>query len=82
MEQLENEVELIEYFNVLWKRRGLIIVPTILLALAAGIVSFVIPPKWETDAIIQPGKYFVQSAPGTFTEVVVIDPKQLVGQIN
>ena len=82
MEQFENEVELIEYFNVLWKRRWLIIVPTVLLALVAGIVSFVIPPKWEIDAIIQPGKYFVRSAPGTFTEVVGMDPKQLVGQIN
>jgi len=82
MEQFENEVELIEYFNVLWKRRWLIIVPTILLALVAGIVSFLVPPKWEIDAIIQPGKYFVQSAPGTFTEVVGMDPKQLVGQIN
>jgi capsular polysaccharide biosynthesis protein len=82
MEQFDNEVELIEYFNVLWKRRWLIIVPTILLALIAGIVSFVIPPKWEIDAIIQPGKYFVQSPPGTFTEVVGMDPKKLVGQIN
>jgi capsular polysaccharide biosynthesis protein len=82
MEQFENEVELIEYLNVLWKRRWLIIVPTILLALVAGVVSFLIPPKWEIDAIIQPGKYFVQSAPGTFTEVMVTDPKQLVGQIN
>ena len=82
MEQYENEVDLIEYFNVLWKRRGLIIVPTILLAVVAGIVSFVIPSKWEIDAIIQPGKYFVRSAPGTFTKVVGMDPKQLVGQIN
>jgi len=82
MEQYENEVELIEYLNVLWKRRWLIIVPTVLLALVAGIVSFLIPPKWEIDAIIQPGKYFVQSAAGTFTEVVGMDPKQLVGQIN
>jgi len=82
MEQFDNEVELIEYFNVLWKRRWLIIVPAILLALFAGIVSFVVPPKWEIDAIIQPGKYFIRSTQGTSTEVVVIDPKQLAVQIN
>ena len=86
MEQFENEVELIEYFieyfNVLWKRRWLIIVPTILLALVAGIVSFLIPPKWEIDAIIQPGKFFVRSEKGTFTEAVAMNPKQLASQIN
>lgn len=82
MEQVENEVELIEYFNVLWKRRWFIIVPTILLALVAGIISFVVPSKWEIEALIQPGKYFIRSGQGTFTEVVVMDPKQLAGQIN
>lgn len=82
MEQYENEVDLIEYLNVLWKRRGLIIVPTILLALVAGIVSFLIPPAWEVDVILQPSKFFVQSEQGTFTEVLVMDPKQLAGQIN
>ena len=82
MEQYENEVELIEYLNVLWKRRWLIIVPTILLALVAGVVSFLLPPKWEVDAILQPSKFFVQTEQGEFREVMAIDPKQLVGQIN
>jgi len=82
MEQYENEVDLIEYLNVLWKRRGLIIVPTILLALVAGIVSFLLPPKWEVDVILQPSKFFVQTEQGEFKEVLVTDPKQLAGQIN
>jgi len=86
MKQFENEVELIEYFieyfNVLWKRRWLIIVPTILLALVAGIVSFLIPPKWEIDAIIQPGELFVRSEKGTFTEAVAMAPAELASQIN
>jgi capsular polysaccharide biosynthesis protein len=82
MEQVEKELDLIEYINVLWKQRWLIIVPTILLALVAGVASFLISPAWEVDAIIQPSKFFVQSEQGTFTEVVVMDPKQLAGQIN
>ncbi len=82
MDQHENELELAEYLNALWKRRWFIIVSTLLLALITGIVSFLIPPKWEVDAIIQPSKFFVQSEQGTFTEVVVMDPKQLAGQIN
>lgn len=80
--QEQEEVDLIEYLNVLWKRRWLIIVPTVLLALIAGVVSFLLPPVWEVDALIQPGKFFVQSAAGTFTEIIVVDPKQLAGQIN
>ena len=56
--------------------------PDRILALVAGIVSFFIPPKWEVDAIIQPSKFFVQSEQGMFTEILVMDPKQLAGQIN
>jgi uncharacterized protein involved in exopolysaccharide biosynthesis len=80
--QEKEEVDLIEYLNVLWKRRWLIIVPTVLLALIAGVVSFLLPPVWEVDTVIQPSKFFVQSVAGTFTEIIVVDPKQLAGQIN
>jgi uncharacterized protein involved in exopolysaccharide biosynthesis len=78
----QEEVDLIEYLNILWERRWLIIVPTVLLALIAGVVSFILPPVWEVDAVIQPSKFFVQSATGTFAEIIVVDPKQLAGQIN
>ncbi len=80
--QEQEEVDLIEYLNVLWKRRWLIIVPTVLLALITGVVSFLLPPVWEVDAVIQPSKFIVQSDAGTFTEIIVVDPKQLAGQIN
>jgi uncharacterized protein involved in exopolysaccharide biosynthesis len=80
--QEQEEVDLIEYLNVLWERRWLIIVPTVLLALIAGVVSFLLPPVWQVDAVIQPSKFFVQSTTGTFTEIIVVDPKQLAGQIN
>ena len=73
---------MIEYLNVLWKRRWLIIVPTVLLALIAGVVSFLLPPVWEVDAVIQPAKFFVQYAGGSFTEIMVVNPKELAGQIN
>ena len=82
MDQPENETDLIAYLEVLWKRRWLVIGPTVGVALIVGVLSFLIPPKWEVDAIVQPSKFFVQSELGTFTEVVVIDPKQLAGQIN
>lgn len=82
MDQPENGTDLIAYLEILWKRRGLVILPTVLIALAAGVVSWLLPSRWEVDALIQPSKFFVRSAQGTFTEVVVMDPKQLAGQIN
>lgn len=82
MDANEDEIELMDYLNVIWKRKWLIILPTFFLALIAGIVSFLIPPKWEIDAIIQPSKFFVQTEQGRFEEVVVVDPKQIAGQIN
>ncbi len=82
MTQRENDPDLIAYLEILWKRRWLIVVPTALFALIAGIVSFLIPPQWEVDAIIQPSKFFVQSGQGQFQEIVVMDPKRLAGQIN
>jgi capsular polysaccharide biosynthesis protein len=82
MAEYEPEVELIDYFNVLWKRRWLIVIPTVILAVVAGVVSFLQPPAWEVDAIIQPSKFFVQTEQGAFIEVVVMDPKQIAGQIT
>jgi uncharacterized protein involved in exopolysaccharide biosynthesis len=82
MEQSDKELDLIEFLNVFWERRWFIILPTVLIALIVGIISVLVPPKWEVDAIIQPSKFFVQSEQGTFTEVLVMDPKQLAGQIN
>lgn len=82
MDGYENEIELMDYLLVIWKRKWLIIVPTFFLAVIAGIASFLIPPKWEIDAIIQPSKFFVQTEQGQFEEVVVVDPKQIAGQIN
>lgn len=76
------EVSLMDYFNVLWKRKWLIIIPTILTAILAGVISFFIPPKWEVDAIILPSKFFIQTETGQFEEVLVVHPKQVAGQIN
>lgn len=76
------EVSLMDYINVLWKRKWLIIIPTLFTAIIAGVVSFLLPPKWEVDTIILPSKFLVQTATGQFEEVLVVDPKQVAGQIN
>lgn len=82
MDDYEDEIELMDYLNVLWKKKWLIILPTLFCVIAAGVISFLLPPKWEVDAIIQPSKFLVQTQGGQFEEVVVSDPKQIAGQIN
>ena len=77
-----DEIELIDILNVIWKRKWLIVLPTLLCVIAAGVISFMIPQKWEVDAIIQPSRLFVQNQQGEFQEVVVTNPNQIAGQIN
>ena len=77
-----DEIELIDYINVIWKRKWLIIIPTLILAFLVGVLSLFLPRIWEVDAIIQPSKLFSQDAQGKYEEIVVVDPKQVAGQIN
>ena len=82
MDEYENERKSIDYLNVIWKRKWLIIIPTFICVVAVGIYSFLQPPVWEIDAIIMPSKFFIQTEGGAFTEVLPVDPKQIAGQIN
>lgn len=82
MDDYREETELVDYFFVLLKRKWLIIIPTLALALIVGLVSFLLPNQWEIDTIILPGKFTIQTEQGNFEEVVVVPPQQVVGQIN
>lgn len=82
MEEQYEEINLTEYLVVMWKRKWLIILPTLLCVIAAGVISFLLPKKWEVDAIVQPGKLFIRNQQGEFQEVVVTAPDQIAGQIN
>jgi len=82
MNEHEDEFALMDYLNIIWKRKWFVIIPTLFLVIAVGIISFLLPPKWEIDALIQPSKFLVQTEGGRFEEIVFVDPKQMVGQIN
>jgi capsular polysaccharide biosynthesis protein len=75
-------INLMEYFNLAWKRRWQIIIPTIVLAVLAGIWSFLLPKVWEVDAIIVPSKFLTQTTAGIFTEILVAPPLQIASQIS
>ncbi|MFX0132883.1 MAG: Wzz/FepE/Etk N-terminal domain-containing protein [Candidatus Hodarchaeota archaeon] len=78
----ENEADLMDYLNVLWKRKWLILIPTLILVIAVGIISFLIPPKWEIDILIQPSKFLIRTEAGRLEEVMVTEPIQIASQIN
>jgi len=82
MNEYENEKELMDYLNVIWKRKWLIIIPTFVIVVAVGVYSFFLPQIWEVDAIIQPCKGFFQNQEGQFREYVVDDPKHIAVKIN
>ena len=78
----EDELGLMDYLNIIWKRKWLILIPTFVLVVVVGIYSFLQPKKWEVDAIILPSKFLIQTEQGTFQEVLVSDPEQIASQIN
>ena len=78
----EGEIDWMNYLNIIWKKKWIIIIPTFVLVVVVGIYSFLQPKVWEVDAIIVPSKFFIQTAQGTFQEVLVNDPKQIASQIN
>jgi LPS O-antigen subunit length determinant protein (WzzB/FepE family) len=48
----------------------------------AGLLTFVLRPVYEIDAIIQPGKFFVENQEGNITQVVVEAPQQVVDKVR
>jgi len=75
-------VLILEYFHIMWKRKWLILIPTLGCVLLAGMISLLLPKIWEVDMIIQPSKFIIQTEAGQFQEVLVSDPVQITGQIN
>jgi len=79
MDEYEGRIEWMNYLNVIWKRKWLIIISTLLCTIVAGVFSFLQPPVWEVDAIIQGGKYFDTERN---EEVLIVEGDNLAGQID
>lgn len=52
----EQEIELIDLLRILWKRKKLILLGTLMLTVIAAGVSLLLPKVYEVSAIIEPGK--------------------------
>jgi len=82
MSEQRDDIELWDYLRILGKRKWLIILPPVFCAVAAALVSLLLPQKWEVDALIQPSKIFIQSERGILEEFLFVDPRQITSQIN
>jgi len=82
MNEYDNKIELMNYLNVLWKRKWLIIIATLLFITAAAVVSFLMPPRWEVDAIIEPSKFYYRNLDGIWQEMQFINSRLLINGIN
>lgn len=74
--------EISEYIQIIWKRKWLIVLPTLFCMIVTGAVSFFLPKKWQIDGIVMPGKLLMQTDIGTFQEFNVADPEQIAELVN
>ncbi len=82
MNEYENKIELMNYLDVLWKRKWFIIIATFLFIAAAAVISFLLPPKWEVDAIIEPSKFYYRNLDGIWKEMRFINTSWIINTIN
>lgn len=78
----EKEIELIDYLKVIWRKKWMIVLGTILFMILSTAVSLLLKPVYEIDAIIQPGKFFIENGTGNFTEFVVESPLQVTDKVK
>lgn len=78
----DEEINIFDYLNVIWKRKWFILIPAVALAAAAGILGFLKTPVWEVDAIIQPGIFLVQYSPDQVKETPASEPLRMAIQIS
>ena len=52
----DDEIDLVELFLILWKRKWMIVIVILLVTVTAAGISFLMPKVYEVTAIIEPGK--------------------------
>jgi uncharacterized protein involved in exopolysaccharide biosynthesis len=82
MNEYENKIELMNYLNVLWKRKWMIIIATFLFIAAAVVTNPRLPQKWEVDAIFVPSKYYYRNIEGIWQEMQFVSSSAIVNAIN
>ena len=82
MNEYENKIELMNYLNVLWKRKWFIIIATSLFIAATAGISSLLPQEWEVDAIITPSIYYYRNVDGVWQEKQFVSSSSIINAIN
>jgi uncharacterized protein involved in exopolysaccharide biosynthesis len=78
----EEEIELMDIINVLWKRKWLVTIGTLICMFIVGVISFLLKPVYEISTLIQPGKMLTQDEYGRYEEVAIEKPSQVAKRIS
>ena len=74
----EDEIELIDYFRVIWKRRILIIVVTLVCIVVGVVKSLMLPVKYHSDAVLKIGKKVEAQLTSTSTHYLLVNLASVV----
>jgi capsular polysaccharide biosynthesis protein len=81
MKQNQNQdsgIEISDIFNVLWKKKFMIVSGTILFVCVWVLTDFILPKEYKVYSVIELGKRFVASADGKIIEEMPIEPPQSI----
>ena len=73
----DHEVELIDYLNVVWKRKYLIIGGTLVTAVAALVLSLAMPKTYEVSRTLKIGRL----PGGIYKEVKIVGGRIIEGKL-
>lgn len=77
----EDTVELVDYLRVIWKRKGLIIVGTLVCIVAAWVVSLRLPEIYRAEVLVSIGKILASPSPPPSPLIPFATPETLVESI-
>ncbi len=81
--QDEQEIELIDYQNVIWKRKGLIVGGTLLAAIAALVVSLSMSKTYEVSRTLKIGRLSGRISDGRVIEGKLIETREdVIARLN
>lgn len=72
MSTIPEEVDLIDYLGTIWRRKWLIVLGTFTCILVVGVVSWLLPPSYQTELILKIGK--VSTVEYVMREIMIEDP--------
>lgn len=82
MNNLESKIEIMDYVNVLWKKKFFIAIITLAFTSVSVLISFLSPVIWEVETVIMPPEITSKTEEGTYESAFFVGPGKVVARIN